>query len=64
MEPTQATIALNIIKQVIDRSIQRGVFEKMEDVVAAVNAYNTLSGAVTQLETPRANNLKPAEVVT
>jgi hypothetical protein len=35
--------ALEMIKQLIDQSIKRGVFENAETVLAVTNAYNLIA---------------------
>jgi len=35
--------ALEIIKQLLDQSIKRGVFENAESVIAVTNAYNLIA---------------------
>ena len=35
--------ALEIIKQLLDQSIKRGVFENAESVIAVTEAYNTIA---------------------
>ena len=35
--------ALELIKQLIDQSIKRGVFENAESVLAVSNAFNVIS---------------------
>lgn len=38
--------ALQVIKQILDVAIQRGVFQKIEDSQVALNAFQILSNAV------------------
>ena len=35
--------ALQLIKQLLDQSIKRGVFENAETVIAVTNAYNLIA---------------------
>jgi len=35
--------ALQLIKQLLDQSIKRGVFENAESVIAVTNAYNLIA---------------------
>jgi len=35
--------ALQLIKQLIDQSLKRGVFENAESVIAVTNAYNVIA---------------------
>jgi hypothetical protein len=35
--------ALELIKQLLDQSIKRGVFENAESVLAVTEAYNTIA---------------------